>query len=145
MVYSMYNMSMKNYFSKIIITFCLFIYFLFGFLNSGAFGFCLGNELNPHFGSIISGHKTCCYDNDKNTGIHSDCNDVQISSTTVNQLAVGMRHFNFESVCLFYNNVFSYIITYPHSVTKDEPVCYQNAPPNNLITDVIKDTVVLLI
>ena len=78
---------------------CLFVYLLFGLLNTGGISFCLGNEHSQHFGVNVFGSESCCESKNMLVGNniltanhesqslnkHCTCNDVFIQASSVSQ------------------------------------------------------------
>jgi hypothetical protein len=141
--------------SKIIAIFCLFIYLLFGFLNSGNVGFCLGDEHGSHFGMIFMGYETCCHDrvplvtsNQNQATFNCECNDVDIEPVIVSQAPFSISEImhNIESVLV------SSVQQFSHNaiclkISKNQSIYYQKAPPDLLSknSEIIKNSIVLLI
>jgi hypothetical protein len=142
----------KKHFSRFIAIICLFIYLLFGFLNSGNIGFCLGDNSGSHFGIVFAGYETCCH-NDKSEINHKhnqttfgcECNDIDVDSVLVSQVL-----FNFSDFIHNIENVFAsgiQFFVYNLTVSKNEIICCRKAPPDFLFknSQIIKNSIILLI
>jgi hypothetical protein len=143
----------KKFNSKIIAIFCLLIYCLFGFFNTGNIGFCLGDEHGSHFGLVIAGHETCCHNDEhclsgNETNFGCECNDVDIKSTVVSQTQMNISNViniietivtnSFCTVAYCINNI---------EISQNQLRYYQKAPPDLLIknSSLIQNSVILLI
>lgn len=97
---------MKKYLS----IFCLMIYLLFGFLNTGCVGFCAGMETYQHFGLNLFGYETCCHHKitSKTSSMNSSskiikackCNDVFAQTSDIVQNS-DIQTFDFETLSLY--------------------------------------------
>jgi hypothetical protein len=144
----------KNIYSKFIVLLCLSVYILFGFLNTGNIGFCIGNNTDPHCGLILGGYETCCHDNIYNhqtsntITIKRDCNDVAINTSCISQLTNSVQNVNYDLLPL---NILSFyviprFINLPNSGI-EERCDLDYSPPDciSFYSDIIKKSTVLLI
>jgi hypothetical protein len=140
---------------KVITIVSLFIYLLFGFLNSSSVGFCLGSEENSHFGMIIAGYETCC--NKDETTIHNyqnrtcfgcDCNDLNVKSVIISQAPFSISEFFKLQNSLFLTSLQPFICSVNcFSLGGDKSIRYKEAPPDLLSknSEIIKNSIILLI
>jgi hypothetical protein len=140
---------------KVITIVSLFIYLLFGFLNSSAIGFCFGSEENSHFGMIIAGYETCCnkdetaiHNHQNNTSFSCNCKDINIKSVILSQVPFSISESIKAQDSLFITNIqpFFYNISYL-SLAKNKSVFYKETPPDLLSknSEIIKSSIILLI
>jgi hypothetical protein len=141
----------KKCISKIFTVVCLLIYVLFGFLNSGNIGFCIGDEHGSHFGLIIAGHETCCHNcehitKNDNATVSCECNDIDIEPVHISQTSFNISNFVqiFEMMNL--SQFIAYYVNYI-DISHNQSIYYQKAPPDLLTanSNLIKQSVILLI
>lgn len=146
---------MKKRFSKFIALFCVLIYCLFGLLNSGNMGFCLGDNLGSHFGIVFAGYETCCHKNkleinhkQNQITVGCECNDVDVESVVISQSLFNVSDFVHNIGTIFTNNIqyIAYNINY-FDISKEQVIYYQKSPPDLLSknSQIIKNSIILQI
>jgi hypothetical protein len=139
---------------KVITIVSLFIYLLFGFLNSSAIGFCFGNEENSHFGMIIAGYETCCnkdetaiHNHQNNTNFSCNCKDINIKSVILSQAPFSISESIKAQNSIFITNIQPFICNIDYLSLAKKSVCYKATPPDLLSknSETIKSSIILLI
>ena len=73
---------MFNKLKKYVSYFCLTLYVLFGFLNTGWVGVCAGVDNISHFGLNVFGYESCCHKE------HKHVHNSSASTSTIISLIV---------------------------------------------------------
>jgi hypothetical protein len=128
---------------------------MFGFLNSGNMGFCLGDEHGSHFGVIFAGYETCCHKNkpeishkQNQVTFGCECNDIDVEPVIISQSLFNISDFMHNIETIFASDIqhFVYNINFL-TISKDKSIYYRKAPPDlfSRNSEIIKSSIILLI
>lgn len=146
--------------SKAIIScFCLCIYLLFGILNTGGVGFCLGNEHSKHIGINIFGYESCCKtekilaNNNSLTANHKspsasnpcNCDDVSVQTSNVSQNILSKPSLDglFASVKIINTQLIAYYLDFNNTNTNANWSIYRYRAKDDSLA--MLNTVILII